>query len=1325
MRDSFEGPFCALFRLAGFLLPGVLAASVVAADLRDTTHTDLQLGRARDVLAVDLDGDGDEDLVVARVDDAGSPLAIFLQNRGVFSDATSGALPPALPGPGSFATAGDFEKDEDPDVVYCPSGPQDCIVLANQHSQTGRVEFADLTAGAGITAGPGPWLPLLVDYDADGDEDLLLFPGAPGRLGRVVRNDSRDGQYRFSTLPEGSLPLTGPVRDVGVIDAEGKGKLLYVSRVGPDRVLQQSGAAFADASDRYGLPRTFTPPGTVAVGDFDGDGTRDVVVHRGQSGAVMLVQDASGALRDVTGMVTGLSGPRTLLPHLIAEDFDRDGRDDVFVSGSFQSPAELLLNGGSGGGLVARFADATTLAGIQPVDFPTAAATYLRPQACDWGVGLVLGSGLGTTGSPSRLHGFPDDSARHTFPVDTSGFARAAEAFGCAEGAEGPDQLVGHRVASILRGGDGRDELIATAGVTLMEGGPGPDRFDTAGLTIIRMDAADIAPGEFVDCQRADEVRIDTKLSLDELVAAGVGFYGCFEEGDCEDEPDHHEEDEESSFEENENEAHCHPPPPVLTVANYGFAPGVGGVQDGLDLGFAPSYGSGYGSCEIDADCYAIGLDFCRTATGSPPSPGGTGQCYPSTDDGFGGPVSEWCRDPFWARYRYDELQEEFEANTSAIVVPIVFWLPRSNAVLDDGTCTIPDQAGPGLSVAEWYESIAVAVNGSNGLFGKWGVYLDWQLRTFTVSTSSPFVADPDTDACQVELDFDDDAPNSVGDLVDSRPFAYRSCELNIYLSDNGGGGVASKNKINNDTESISFIILKSSAGALSHEVGHKLGLPHPYSNNIFASSQEPEKSESRDSWAARPFPDEVDRLHVCSSNADCTGLDADPGVCLKAPFTTLGYCQNLKADCAYDGDHICDTPWDSLPCFQGVSSNEGNACNTNDDCHATSTFRGTSYLTECGPGDLCRKIQCQDNGDCDADSYCADGSCVITKSSSTACCDMHTDRTLGFSHSACWELQGNAVVPVPGQGDFTIWPYDDNVMAYHKPRGRFRSLTPGQRDYSVCRTSYRSDWGEIIRGQLGDGEPCSTRSGDGIYSHTDANVTMKVSHGACASGVCQVTDTGVTTAVCVPSTCSDGLIGPDEAATDCGGVCGVPCATNLSSSPKTAFCREDSDCVSARCHFGVCQPTCEDGQDNAAELGVDTGGQSWDATCGVQSEGDLCRWDAECGGPTTCAGEQFCVTSGECPINDDPLPCLTNSECPSGGGKCKILKGLCETSGCFIDAECPDSFCQLPEGRCACTASDVCPNADDTCQPSQTMCTGQCIDGRCLGRCEPQIGLP
>lgn len=1312
-------------RVAFAFLLLVLLAAESRGDVGATTHDDLQLGPARDILAVDLDGDHDEDLVVVRADDNGSPLGIFLQDQGAFTDVTPTAIPASLPGPGSFAAAGDFEKDDDPDIVYCPNGPQNCLVLANQHGQTGRVGFSDLTPTLGITAGAGPWLPLLVDYDTDGDADLLLFPRSAGRLGRVVRNDSRDGAVRFKTLPPGSLPTAGPVRDVAVIDALGKGKLLYVSRVGPDRILEATGLAFADTSARHGLTPSPTPPGSVAVGDFDGDGTRDLVVHRGQAGPTMLVQGAGGVFRDATSEVTGLGGPTTLQPQVVARDFDRDGRDDLFVSGSFLGPAQLLLNGGGAAGTLVRFADATTLAGIAPVGFPTAAATFLRPRACDWGIGLVLASGLGTTPSPSRIHGFPDDSARHTVPVDRDGFGRAAEAGSCVEGSPGPDRLVGHRVASILRGGDGRDELIATAGVTLMEGGQGPDSFDAAGVTLIRMPPEDVAAGESVDCQRADEVRIDSTLTLDELIAAGVSFNECFELGDCEQEPAHLEEGEEPAGDE--DEAHCHPPPPVLNIANYGYAEGVGGVGEGLDLGFAPTYGSGYGSCEVDADCYGIGLDFCRTAAGSPPGPGGMGQCYPSTEDGFGGPVAEWCRDPFWARYRFDELQQEFEADGSAIIVPIIFWLPRSNAVTDEGVCTIADQADPGLSIAGWYESIATAVNGSNGVFSKWGVYIDWQLRTFTISTNSPFIADPATDACQVELEFVGDEPNSVGKLVDAHPFAYRSCELNVYLSDNGNGGVAFSNSIKNDTDTISFIILKSTAGALSHEVGHKLGLPHPFSNNIYASGQEPTKSESRDSWAVRPFPDDVDRLHTCSLDADCSGVDAEPGICLKAPFAILGYCQNLKADCAYDGDHICDTPWDSLPCFQGISSLEGDACSTNDDCHATSTFRGTSYLTECGPGNLCRKIDCTSNTDCDADSYCAGGSCVITKSSSTACCDMHTDRTLGMSHSACWEREaGGDVVPVPGVGDFEVWPYDDNVMGYHKPRGRLKSLTPGQRDYSVCRTSYRSDWGEIIRGQRAAGEPCSTRSGDGIFSHANVRVNAVVAHGACASGVCQITDTGaLTEAVCVPSTCADGLVGPDEAATDCGGVCGVPCSTKLASSPKTATCRDDADCVSSRCVFGVCQPTCEDGQHNGSELAVDSGGVGWDSTCSSQSLGELCRFDEECGGATICEGEQACVTSGECPINDDPMPCLSNAECPASGGKCKVLKGLCAASSCFVDAECPDSFCQLPDGHCACTADANCPDEADSCVPSQTMCTGQCVDGRCLGFCEQQIVLP
>jgi hypothetical protein len=621
------------------------------------------------------------------------------------------------------------------------------------------------------------------------------------------------------------------------------------------------------------------------------------------------------------------------------------------------------------------------------------------------------------------------------------------------------------------------------------------------------------------------------------------------------------------------------------------------------------------------------------------------------------------------------------------------------------------------------------AVNSSMSLYAKWGLVFDHQFKVVTVPSDSDFVADAEDDRCRVKLvhsadEGDADENRTIEKLLEQFPAYYRTGHVNVYLTDvapagsGAGTGVAWSSPV-------PFIILRETAGAFAHEIGHRIGLGHPYSNNVVAAGVEPGEAESRDSWNNRPFPDPTNnRLAVCSSDAVCNGADAPAGDCRKAPEAIFGYCRNLKLDCAEDGDHVCDTPWDAIPCFQGVGSNEGGACTTNADCQKVSSARGTSRRTRCAQG-VCVKAGCSTNADCDGGSWCAGGHCINHKEGVDACCELHTDRRAGFVHNACWERQpDDDVVPSPGVGNATTWPIFANVMTYHTPPDLPRTLTPGQRDQVICKLSYTNAYGQLPRIPRADGEPCTLRPGGGPTQYGPVGVTRKVAHGACASGICQVTTAGgQTTAACAPSTCADTLIGANEASRDCGGACPNACPTDRGDTqpPSRSACITGADCVSGICSEDYCQPTCADGNRNAAELEADGGGAGFSVGCGGRSAGETCRFDADCTGPLQCDGEADCVLSADCPINAPFAACEDDGDCPVGS--CVVLARRCSTTPCFTDSQCPESFCDLSVNRCGCTTAAECPGGGETCEVSRSFCTEQCVDGRCLGTCELQVG--
>jgi hypothetical protein len=317
--------------------------------------------------------------------------------------------------------------------------------------------------------------------------------------------------------------------------------------------------------------------------------------------------------------------------------------------------------------------------------------------------------------------------------------------------------------------------------------------------------------------------------------------------------------------------------------------------------------------------------------------------------------------------------------------------------------------------------------------------------------------------------------------------------------------------------------------------------------------------------------------------------------------------------------------------------------------------------------------------------------------------------------------------VPVPGPGTGgNPWPDVRNVMSYHSPRGLPRIFTRGQRNRVVCTLSYQAKYGQIDRKPRAVNEPCTLRAGgDGAtYGPIRPAASIKVAHGACASRVCLVsTIFGDTDTICASSTCSDGLVGEGEASRDCGGACPDPCPTARPKEqpPTSSACFGPADCASGVCTDGVCHPTCTDGAKGGSELGTDAGGAGYAAACGGRGSGDTCRFDADCAGALRCDVDRACILDTDCPVNQQRQPCDAGTDCP--GGQCAIVVGRCATGGCVNDAGCPASFCDLSQGRCACTASDQCPGAGNFCQVIEGLCTNECIDGRCLGTCELQVG--
>jgi len=297
--------------------------------------------------ALDLDQDGDPDLLVTHTAPAGAALSTFLNDgHGHFG----GALPVSdLTG---AEVHGDFDGDTIPDLVLVSAG-----ALSFLRGDGDGTFAAPQVQAAAVSPGPA----LAADLDGDGDLELALASGA--QLALLPGNG--DGTFApaasFSfALGVGQL-FAGELSGDGVVDL----LALTASYAPPspptyalESLLGQGGGAFAaGAATALGSAMH-----SVSLAELSGDGRADLLVAETSS----FIGQSSSSLRVRRGKGDGaFSGSNTVYPvgdfvdvHDL-QDFDGDGRLDVIASGLGQSGWALSVYLGRGDGTLA-FADSVS-----------------------------------------------------------------------------------------------------------------------------------------------------------------------------------------------------------------------------------------------------------------------------------------------------------------------------------------------------------------------------------------------------------------------------------------------------------------------------------------------------------------------------------------------------------------------------------------------------------------------------------------------------------------------------------------------------------------------------------------------------------------------------------------------------------------------------------------------------------------------------------------------------------------------------------------------------------------------------------------------------
>lgn len=274
-----------------------------------------------DVALADINNDGYDDLILIVF---GGVSKYHLGSATGFDAGTP--LPPiALE---EQVVVGDLNGDDLPDLIVSETADVDRVIL-NNGSAPYFSSLASLTAADTATSA----MELL---DVDGDEDLDVAV-ANGTFIRLYMNDGSAGFATFHDITKSS----GIISDLESVDVDGDGQVDLVSTddLNNTTLYTNSGnAPFFDAADSSALG-TGGSGGSIASGDFNGDGYKDVAFSNASNVIYLGTADGSLDLVNFTHLPYNLT-----YSNLTAADLNDDGADDL-IGSTFGSLSVFYSNG--------------------------------------------------------------------------------------------------------------------------------------------------------------------------------------------------------------------------------------------------------------------------------------------------------------------------------------------------------------------------------------------------------------------------------------------------------------------------------------------------------------------------------------------------------------------------------------------------------------------------------------------------------------------------------------------------------------------------------------------------------------------------------------------------------------------------------------------------------------------------------------------------------------------------------------------------------------------------------------------------------------------
>lgn len=266
-----------------------------------------------------------------------------------YENVSNSNLPTAnLSGNNMSALAVDIDQDGDLDIVVASQGPNK-ILLNN-----GSGEFSLLSNTILNSFSLNSQDVAVADYNGDGQFDLFFGNAAEQANRQINEFYLNQGNVSFSN-DNGLIPVTGISNSTVARDVNRDGFLdILIGNSGQNILLINNGNArfFNETGQR--LPSRFDLTRDLEVGDINGNGFPDIIVANENDDNRILTNNGSGIYLDQTGSRLPLISAIEETREVELADIDGDGDLDIYFSNVriFESGADpqdrLLVNNGQG-----------------------------------------------------------------------------------------------------------------------------------------------------------------------------------------------------------------------------------------------------------------------------------------------------------------------------------------------------------------------------------------------------------------------------------------------------------------------------------------------------------------------------------------------------------------------------------------------------------------------------------------------------------------------------------------------------------------------------------------------------------------------------------------------------------------------------------------------------------------------------------------------------------------------------------------------------------------------------------------------------------------